>query len=72
MKSLSRMTAEDLKAIVEEAVEKKLYEIVQDPDSGLKLRPEVRKRLRRTLTAERKGARGIPAFQVAKKLGLRW
>lgn len=72
MKPLARMTAEDLKAIVEEAVEKKLYEIVQDPDSGLKLRPEVRKRLRRTLAAERKGARGIPASQVAKKLGLRW
>ena len=72
MKPLSRMTAEDLKAIVEEAVEKKLYEFVQDPDKGLRLKPEVRKRLRRTLAAERKGKRGSPASQVAKKLGLRW
>ena len=72
MKPLSRMTAEDLKNIVEEAVEKKLYEFVQDPDKGLRLRPEVRKRLRRSLVAERKGKRGIPASQAAKKLGLRW
>ena len=72
MKLLSRMTAEDLQEIVEEAVEKKLYEFVQDPDKGLRLRPEVRKRLRRSLAAERKVKRGLPASQVAKKLGLRW
>ena len=72
MKSLSRLTAEDLKQIVEAAVEKKLYEFVQDPDRGLKLRPEVRKRLRRTLAAERSANKGTPASQVARKLGLRW
>ena len=72
MKQLSRMTAEDLKQIVEEAVERKLYEFVQDPDTGLKLRPEVRRRLRNTLRAERKGAKGIPAAQVARRLALRW
>jgi hypothetical protein len=72
MKPLSRLTAEDLKQIVEEAVEKKLYEFVQDPDKGLRLKPEVRKRLRRTLTAERTGKRGVPASHVARKLGLRW
>ena len=68
MKWLSRMTAEDLRQIVEEAVERKLYEIVQDPDTGLKLRPEIRKRLRSTLKSERKGQKGVPAAQVAKKL----
>jgi len=72
MKRLSRMTAEDLRQIVEEAVERKLYEIVQDPDTGLKLRPEIRKRLSSTLKSERKGKKGVPAAQVAKKLGLRW
>ncbi len=72
MKSLSRLTAEDLKQIVEEAVEKKLYEFVQDPDKGLRLKPEVRKRLRRMRAAARTGKRTIPASQVAKKLGLRW
>jgi hypothetical protein len=72
MKSLSRLTAEDLKQIVEEAVEKKLYEFVQDPDLGLKLRPEARTRLRRMRATERTGKRGTPASQVAKKLGLRW
>ncbi len=72
MKPLSRMTAEELKEIVEDAVERKLYEMIEDPDKGLNLKPQVRKRLRSTLKAERKGEKGISATQVAKKLGLRW
>lgn len=72
MKPVARMTAGELREIVEEAVEKKLFEIVADPDKGLKLKPEIRRRLKRTLTAQRKGERGIPASQVAKKLGLQW
>jgi hypothetical protein len=72
MKPVSRMTAEELQEIVEEAVERKLFEIVADPDRGLKLKPEIRRRLKSTLKAQRKGERGIPASQVAKKLGLRW
>ncbi len=72
MKTVSRMTAEELQEIVEEAVERKLFEIVADPDRGLKLKPEIQRRLKSTLRAQRKGERGIPASQVAKKLGLRW
>jgi hypothetical protein len=72
MKTVSRMTAEELKEIVEEAVERKLYEIITDPDKGLKLKPAIQKRLRQTLQAQRKGERGISARQVAKRLGLRW
>ena len=72
MKPLSRMTAEELKEIVEDAVEKKLYEIIQDPDTGLKLKPRVQKRLKATVKAERKGDKGILAAHVVKKLGLRW
>lgn len=69
MKSVSRMTVEELKEIVEEAVEKKLFEIVGDPDRGLKLKPEVHRRIRKTLAAQRKGERGIPASEVAKRHG---
>jgi hypothetical protein len=72
MKTLSRMTAKELKEIVEDAVERKLYEIIQDSDKGLKLKPQVRERLRTTLKAERRGEKGISAAQVAKKFGLRW
>ncbi len=72
MKKVSHMTAEELKEIVEDAVEKKLFEIVVNPERGLKLKPAIRKRLRSTLKAQRQGARGLPAAQVAKKLGLRW
>ena len=72
MKTVSRITAEELKKIIEDAVERKLYEVVTDPDKGLKLRPAVRKRLRKSLNPQRKGEKGIPARQVARKLGLRW
>ena len=65
MKLISRMTAEELTEIVEDAVEKKLYEIVVDPDKGLKLKAAVRKRLRETLSSQRRGEKGIPARLVA-------
>lgn len=66
------MTAEELREIVEDAIERKLYEIVADSDKGLKLKPDIRKRLRESIKAQRRGEKGIPARQVAKKLGLRW
>ena len=72
MKPVSRMTAEELREIVEEAVERKLFEMVADPDKSFKLKPEIRRRLKSTIKAQRKGERGIAASQVAKKLGLRW
>lgn len=72
MKTVSRMTAEELKEIIEDAVERKLYEVVTDPDKGFKLKPAVRKRLKESLKVHRRGEKRIPARQVAKKLGLRW
>jgi len=62
----------ELKEIVDDAVERKLYEVVVDPDEGLKLKPGIRTRLRKSLQAQKKGGKGIPARLVAKRLGLKW
>jgi len=66
------LTVDELKQIIEEAVEQKLSEMLGDPDEGLQLREEIKARLRRSLEAERRGTRGIPAQEVATQLGVEW
>jgi hypothetical protein len=72
MKTVGEMTVRELERVVKKVVEEKLYELIGDPDQGLDLRESVKKRLRRTLRDEKKGKPGIPAPEVAKRLGLRW
>ncbi len=72
MKTLSKMTVDELKQVVEAAVEDKLYEIIGDPDQGLELRQETKKRLLRSLRNEKRGKPGIPAHKVTKQLGASW
>jgi len=69
---IAELTVDEFKQIIEEAVETKLSEMLGDPDEGLELREEIKDRLRRSLEAERHGARGIPAHEVAAQLGLEW
>lgn len=63
---VSEMSAEELKQLIAEIVEQKLDELLGDPDWGRELREEVKERLRRTSEVER----GIPASEVAKRLGI--
>ena len=72
MKTVGRMTVRELERVVEKVVEEKLHKLIGDPDQGLELKESVKRRLRRTLRDERKGKRGIPAQEAAKRLGLRW
>jgi hypothetical protein len=72
MKTLVRMTVEEFREVVEEAVERKLTEMLSDPDKGRTLRAAVERRLRRSLQARRRGERGIPAGEVAKRYGFKW
>jgi hypothetical protein len=69
---VAELTVDELKQIIQEAMEQKLSEMLGDPDEGLELREEIKARLRRSLEAERRGARGIPAQEVAAQLGLEW
>jgi hypothetical protein len=67
---VAELTVDEFKRITEEAIEQKLSEMLDDPDEGLELREEIKARLRRSLEAERRGVRGIPAQEVAVQLGL--
>ena len=57
---------------VREAVEQQMAEMPGDLEEGLELREEIEARLLRSLAAERSGARGIPAQEVAAQLGLEY
>ena len=67
---LGSLSREELKALIKEAVEEALVELLGDPDEGLELRPEVRGCLQRSLERVRQGESGIPAEEVAKRAGL--
>lgn len=50
----------------------KVPALLGNPDKGLELREEVKARLKRSLARERRGVRGVPVAEVARKLGLIW
>jgi hypothetical protein len=67
---VKELTVEEFKNLVQEAIEEKLEEIMGDPDAGLELREEVKERLRNSLAARRRGEKGIPIEEVARRVGL--
>jgi hypothetical protein len=67
---VAELTVDEFRQVIEETVERKLSEMLGDPDEGLELREEIKTRLRRSLKAEQEGVRGIPAQEVAAQLGL--
>ncbi len=69
---VKELSVEQLKALIQEAVEEKLQEILGDPDQGLELREDIKDRLRRSLAAVESGEEVIPIGQVAKEIGLEW
>ena len=62
------MDLEELKAFINEAVDRRLEERIGDPDVGLEVKPEIIKKIRKS----RKSKITIPAGNVAKHLGLDW
>ncbi|MBM3156420.1 MAG: hypothetical protein FJ004_03955 [Chloroflexi bacterium] len=60
---------EEFKALIHEAVEEKLEEMLGDPDQGLELKEKLKVRLKNSLSAT---AQAIPVEKVAKDLGLDW
>ena len=72
METISQLTIPQLEALIDNAIERKLTELLGDPDKGLELKPAVKAKLRRSLAAVERGERGIAAEDVAKDLGLKW
>ncbi|MEX2168243.1 MAG: hypothetical protein WD851_02955 [Pirellulales bacterium] len=55
---------------VEEAVDRRLEELLGDPDQGLEVREEIIERLKKQQTRVASGERGRPMEDVVRDLGL--
>lgn len=66
------LTVEELKLLIQETVTETLHALLNDPDEGKELKPEVKQQLLDSFERTQAGERGISAEEVAKKLGLRW
>lgn len=69
--TVAQMTKEELEEMIDTAIERKLLEILGDPDEGLKIREDLRARLLRQKEAVAEGERGQLFDDVARQLGLR-
>lgn len=69
--TVAQMTKEELEEMIDTAIERKLLEILGDPDEGLKIREDLRARLLRQKEAVAEGERGRLFDDVARQLGLR-
>jgi hypothetical protein len=69
-RTVAEMTGEELRELVEAAVEQKIVELLGDPDAGLGLRENVRKRLLRQKRAVAKGERGELLETALRRLKL--
>jgi hypothetical protein len=67
---VGQMTREELKGMIDAAVEQKLIEILGDPDEELEIRDAVRDRLLRQRQAVATGEQGLPFDDVVRQLGL--
>jgi len=68
---VANMTKEELKEMIETAIERKLVQLFGDPDQELPIRKIVRDRLLRQKRAVSRGERGEPFEEVVRQLGLR-
>ena len=72
MQTVKDLSVEELRAVIGEVVEQKLREILNDPDAGLALRPEIVERLRMDLQEPQEEGQNIPAAELARRRGLDW
>jgi len=68
--NVAQMTKEELAQMLSNVVEKKLLELLGDPDEGLVLKENVRKRFIRQKKAVARGERGTDFSEVRKRLGI--
>ncbi|MDI6773529.1 MAG: hypothetical protein QME77_13235 [bacterium] len=66
------LSSGELRALIQEAVEQALLELLGDPDQGLSVRDDLHARLRGSLERVRRGERGVAAQEVAKRAGFAW
>ncbi|MBE9035429.1 hypothetical protein [aff. Roholtiella sp. LEGE 12411] len=66
------LTIEELKLLIQETVTETIQSLLIDPDEGKQVKPEVKQQLLDSLRRTQAGKSGVPAEEVAKKLGLQW
>ncbi len=67
---VSQMTKEELRLMIDEALEQKLIELFGDPDESLELSDDLKKQLLQQRVAVEKGERGKLFTDVVRELGL--
>jgi len=68
--TITQMTKEELKELIESIVEQKMLELIGDPDEGLSIREDLLRRLKRQKEQVVTGKRGKPLENVVKEFGL--
>jgi len=71
MATVAQMTKKELEEMIGAVVERKLLELLGDPDEGLPVGESLRKRLVRQRQAVAEGRRGRSLGRVVRKAGLR-
>ena len=66
--TLANMTKDELKKVIETAIEQKLFELLGDPDEGLRIQKTIRARLLRQKKAVAQGKRGKSFSSVVSTL----
>jgi hypothetical protein len=61
------LSREELQDMIDESVERKLVELLGDPDLSFELKPEVREQLQRSFESEERGERGISYSELIKR-----
>jgi hypothetical protein len=69
--TIDQMTKKEFTRILSSVVEQKLVELYGDPDDGLIMKDQLRKRLLGQKKATAKGDRGKDFASIVKQLGLR-
>ena len=68
--TMTRITIEELKALISKTVKETLLETLRDPDVGLELRPEFESRLRESQDYVEGGGELIPLGEMLHRLDL--
>jgi hypothetical protein len=66
------LTIEELKLLIQETVAETIQSLLIDSDEGKQVKPEVKQQLLDSLQRTQAGESGVPAKEIAKKLGLQW
>jgi len=68
--TISQITKEQLRELIEDIVEQKILELLGDPDEGLLIKEETIERLKKQKIETKVGNRGRPFDEVIKELAL--